>query len=133
MPETNLYKAIIKNWWLMRIIYGSAFILSGADKIFGIAVNWNHYGVPAILSSLGVTLKFSLYARGIIEIAIGGLLFSPYILAGSYLAFAWLIFSAWYVFASIQSIDLAARYLVIGINAIVLVNLTKLKSKFLNM
>lgn len=81
---------ILIAWRLLYVTYGLMFIIAGLDKYFHYLVDWNIYLNHAIPMYLNLSPEIFMYFTGVIDIAIGLLVFiKPQI--GGYIAALWLI------------------------------------------
>lgn len=73
-----------------RIIYAIVPIVAGLDKFTNLLVDWSGYLSPAVAALLPFEPQTFMYIVGVIEIAAGLVVLSPYARAGILLVAVWL-------------------------------------------
>ena len=58
-------------FWILRVVFTVAPIVSGLDKFFNIMVNWSDYLAPWIPNLIHVSPQTFMYGVGIVEICAG--------------------------------------------------------------
>lgn len=127
---------ILIAWRLLYIAYGFMFIIVGLDKYFHYLVDWNIYLNHAIPMYLNLSSEKFMHITGVIDMAIGLLVFiKPQI--GGYIATLWLVMISIAVismgthshegYAHIMThYDIALRDLVLAVGAYVLTLLSQI-------
>lgn len=119
-------KKLYQSWLILRITYGTLFILVGADKFFNLLTNWQQFIGATTSHFLPIDPSLLLKLVGVIQISAGLLLFTQWIKYGIYLILALLLV----IFINLFSVPIPL--LVIGhdlgmiVGIIVLWNLTLL-------
>lgn len=126
--KKNIYHEVQHLWWGFRLLYGIAFIGSGADKFLNILIDW-HKQDSALIETFGISMSSMLSIRGMIELLIGIALFTRAVKPSAYAACLCLLLSALYMFFVPGNLDTALRYAVIAWGAYVLARLTIVKEK----
>lgn len=122
--KSIINKKLFLAWWVLRITYGVLFIAVGIDKFFCYLTDWYQFigsATQAILSICPTTL---LKIFGCIQIIAGILLFTPWLLKGTYLILTLLTI----IFLNLLSVSWGVVmvhdfFMIIG--SIVLIQLTK--------
>lgn len=70
------HRIVHASWFMLKITYGIACLIVGADKFFNMIAQWSQYVNPKIPLILHVSMQHLLYAVGVVEIAVGLLLLS---------------------------------------------------------
>ena len=74
---------------ILQVAFVLAPIIAGADKFFGLLVNWDQYLAPAVAGLLPVTPHTFMLVVGAIEI-VAGLIVAVWPYVGGYLVTLWL-------------------------------------------
>ena len=107
----------------LKVCFGLVPLLAGLDKYFNLLADWPHYLSPLAVSLLPVSPQAAMYVIGIVEIAVGIVVFSRWTVAGSLIAAAWLVAIALNLIAA-GFFDIAVRDLVLAVSAYTLACLT---------
>ncbi len=75
---------------LLRYAYGGALIVFGIDKFFNLLVSWQEYVSPYLVQ-MGISPSALVHFAGVVEIILGSLLLSKWILGGAYALMGWLV------------------------------------------
>jgi uncharacterized membrane protein YphA (DoxX/SURF4 family) len=87
--RTDLRDPVSQGYWLLRLGFTVAPILSGLDKFFNVMVDWPRYLAPWINDMVPGTAQQFMYAVGVVEIVAGiAVALAPWF--GGYLVAAWL-------------------------------------------
>lgn len=109
---------------LLKTGFVVAPILAGADKFFGLLVNWDQYLPPFVNNLLGGRGHEFMYLVGVIEIVAGiGVLLKPRIFA--YVVAAWLVLIIINLLMIPGYFDVALRDLGLAIGALALGRLSE--------
>jgi hypothetical protein len=101
-------KKLSQSWQILRITYGTLFILVGADKFFNLLTNWHQFIGATTNHFFPVAPDLLLKLFGLLQIFAGLLLFTHWIMYGIYLIFVLLLVIFLNLFSAPTS------YLVIG-------------------
>lgn len=114
-------------WWLLKLTYGLAAIVVGADKFFNYIVDWSQYVSPMIASRLPATITMTqfCYVIGVIEIIVGLLILTKFTRIGAYIMVGWLLVIVINLLSMGKFYDIAARDVVMAAGALVLAWLTE--------
>lgn len=82
---------IYLSWWILRITYGTLFIVVGADKFVNLLTNWHQFIGNTTLHLLPFSSDIFLMMFGIVQISAGILLFTRLLNWGIYIIFALLM------------------------------------------
>lgn len=130
---------ILIAWRLLYVTYGTMFIVAGLDKYFHYLVDWNIYLNHHIPMYLNLSPEIFMYFTGVIDIAIGLIVFiKPQI--GGYIAALWLTIISIAVismgthshegYAHVMThYDIALRDLVLAVGAYVLAVLSQMPNQ----
>jgi uncharacterized membrane protein YphA (DoxX/SURF4 family) len=102
---------------VLRVIFGVVPIVAGADKFFNLLTNWSQYLNPAFERFLPFTTATFMHIVGVIEIAAGLIVLSPFAAIGAYIVCAWLVAIALSLITSGRFLDVAVRDLVMSAGA----------------
>ena len=116
-------------WWLLRLMFGISFIGAGIDKFFNLATNWSDFITPAALDLTGVAAPLIMYFVCAIEISLGVLVLTKWAQIASLLITVFMISIGVYLLFSGIFLDTAFRYLSLGVSALVLFHLTRVRSR----
>ena len=109
---------------ILQIAFVLAPIIAGADKFFGLLVNWDQYLAPSIANLLPFTPHTFMLAVGVIEI-VAGLVVAVRPYYGGYLVTAWL----WAIIVNLLMIrgyyDVALRDFGLSLGAAALARLSR--------
>lgn len=75
-------------WWILRITYGTLFIIVGMDKFVNVLTNWYQFLGEIILNLIPFSYDYFLMIFGIVQIAAGLFLFTRWFYWGIYIIFA---------------------------------------------
>lgn len=107
----------------LKVCFGAVPLLAGLDKYFNLLADWPRYLSPAAVSVLPVSAEAAMHVVGVVEIAVGIVVFSRWTLVGSLVAAAWLVAIALNLVAA-GFYDIAVRDLVLAVAAYTLACLT---------
>lgn len=115
-------------WWLLRVLFGVTFIGAGIDKFLCLLTDWHQFinlslVYPAISSAVIV------YLVGIAEVALGIFVFSRWVKAASLFIAFWMLSNGIYLMYFRIFLDTAARYCTLGLCALVLFHITRVREK----
>lgn len=119
-------------WWLLRSGYGLVPILAGLDKFFHLLADWTAYLSPAVQNLAPMSPQALMHIVGIVEIAAGLIVLSPWTRLGSYAVTGWLIAIAANLVLSGTYFDIAVRDLVMAAGAYTLGQLTAVRAEVLH-
>ena len=71
LTTLNFDNPVGQAFWILRVIFTVAPILSGLDKFFNVMVNWTDYLAPWIPNLIHVSPQTFMYGAGTIEICAG--------------------------------------------------------------
>ncbi len=114
-------------WWVLRIALGVAPILAGLDKFFNLLADWPAYLHPAIPQLTHVPAATIMHVVGVIEIAAGILVLTPFTRWAAYVVMAWLISIALSLAAQGRYFDIAVRDVLISLAAFTLGRMTEVR------
>ena len=108
---------------LLKYTYGILFIIEGLDKFSNIITMWQQYVGPFVIDIVPVELNKLMMGIGAFEVLLGAL-----ILAkprwGGFIAATWLLIIAGNLVSMHMFYDVAIRYAVMAVGALVLALLT---------
>ncbi len=107
----------------LRLGYGLVPIVAGVDKFTNQLVDWDEYLSPAVTRLLPVKASTFMKLVGVVEIAAGALVLTPFKRFGSYLVGGWLAAIAAQVLTSRKHYDVAVRDAVMAMGAFALAKL----------
>lgn len=107
-------KSVYHPLWLT---YGLVPIIAGADKFFGLLVDWKGYLSPQIAGILPVSPDVAMYSVGVIEMLVGIAILTRLPRLGAYVASAWLTLIALNL-VFVGRYDIAVRDLVMAVGAL---------------
>lgn len=111
-------------WWILRITYGTLFIVVGADKFVNLLTNWHQFIGKATLDLLPFSSDIFLLIFGIIQMGAGILLFTHWLYWGIYIIFALLMLIFINLLSAPSSIVVMSHDLFMIIGMTVLIQLT---------
>jgi hypothetical protein len=100
----------------LRLCFGAVPLLAGLDKFFNLLTDWPHYLSPLAAALLPVAPATAMHVIGVVEIAVGLMVLSPWTIAGSLIASVWLGLIALNLIAA-GFFDIAVRDLVLAVAA----------------
>lgn len=116
-------RKIDRNWWTLRVLFGLMAIFAGLDKFANLLVDWPGYLADFVPALLNIAPQTFMYLVGVIEVAVGVVVFTRYTKIASYVLSAWLLaISINLVIAGFY--DIAVRDLALAGGAFVLANLS---------
>ena len=71
LTTLNFDNPVGQAFWILRVVFTVAPIVSGLDKFFNIMVNWSDYLAPWIPNLIHVSPQTFMYGVGIVEICAG--------------------------------------------------------------
>jgi uncharacterized membrane protein YphA (DoxX/SURF4 family) len=119
-------KKLYQSWLILRITYGTLFILVGADKFFNLLTNWQQFIGATTNHFLPIDPSLLLKLFGVIQIFAGLLLFTRWIRFGIYLILALLLIIFINLFSAPTSLLVIGHDLGMIAGIIVLWNLTEI-------
>jgi hypothetical protein len=111
----------------LRIAFGLVPILAGLDKFANVLADWKSYIAPWAAHLLPVSPTVFMWIVGVIEIAVGVLVWTRYVRIGAYAAAAWLALVAVELLTA-GFRDVAVRDLVLVVAAFSLARLAEAES-----
>lgn len=100
----------------LRVTFGLVPIVAGLDKFTNLLTDWSHYVSPLAADLLPITPPSLMHLVGVVEIAVGALIFTRWTRLGAYLAAGWLTCIALNL-VSMGILDVAVRDLVMAVAA----------------
>jgi uncharacterized membrane protein YphA (DoxX/SURF4 family) len=111
----------------LRIVFGLVPILAGLDKFANVLADWKTYIAPWAAQHLPMSPSVFLGVVGVVEIAVGILVWTRFVRVGAYAAAAWLgLVAINLLMAGFR--DVAVRDLVLAVAAFVLAHLAEAES-----
>jgi uncharacterized membrane protein YphA (DoxX/SURF4 family) len=114
---------IDQNWWILRVLFGGMGIASGLDKFTNLLVDWTIYLWPFVPETLGITAATFMMIVGVIEIAVGIVIFTRFTKLGAFALSAWLLAISINLLI-VGFYDIAVRDVALAIGAFVLGHLS---------
>ena len=71
LTTLNFDNPVGQAFWILRVVFTIAPIVSGLDKFFNIMVNWSDYLAPWIPNLIHVSPQTFMHGAGIVEICAG--------------------------------------------------------------
>jgi len=127
----SIEQEINYSWWLLRLLFIVTFIIAGADKFIGFFTNWQQFIHYTTLEQVKLPVATVLMLVGIAEIGLGLLLCTRWVKTAALLIMIWMIGNGLYLASVGMYFDTAARYCSLGICALVLFHLTRIRDKTL--
>jgi len=124
-PTPSARAAQRRAYLVLRVAFGVLPVLAGLDKFVGLLADWSAYVDPGIARLLPVSTTAFLYAVGVIEFAVGLLVWSRYVRLGAYAASAWLVLVAGNLVLA-GFFDVAARDVILAAAALALGTLAQI-------
>lgn len=112
-------------WWALRVGLGLGAFLAGLDKFFNFLTDWGMYLSPLAERLLPVSGTVFMRAVGVIEMAVGLIVFTGFARIGGYIVMGWLLAIALNLISTGMFFDLAVRDVEIAIAAYTLARLTE--------
>jgi uncharacterized membrane protein YphA (DoxX/SURF4 family) len=116
-------------WWTLRLTYGVVAIVAGLDKFANVLTDWTQYLNPLALEVVPVSATAFMQGVGVIEIAVGVLMFTRLTRLAAYVMAAWLAAIAVNLLTMGAYYDVAVRDLVMAIGAFTLARLTEQRAE----
>jgi hypothetical protein len=111
----------------LRVVFGLVPILAGLDKFANVLADWKAYIAPWAAQHLPVSASVFLGIVGVVEIAVGVLVWTRFVRLGAYVAAGWLTLVAInLLMAGFR--DVAVRDLVLAVAAFALAHLAEAES-----
>ncbi len=126
--STNDEKALTCAYLPLRIAFGLVPILAGLDKFANLLTDWSAYLAPAAARLLPVSPDVFFGFVGIVEIAVGILVWTRFVRLGAFAAMGWLFLIAINLIAA-GDLDIAVRDLVLAVAAFVLAQLAGVQAR----
>jgi uncharacterized membrane protein YphA (DoxX/SURF4 family) len=115
------------SWWTLRIALGAVPIIAGLDKFLNLLTNWDMYLNPLIPKILHISPSTFMHISGVIEIAVGILMFTRLTRYIAYIVMVWLWAISLNLISQGQFLDIAVRDILISLGAFVLAKLTEVR------
>jgi uncharacterized membrane protein YphA (DoxX/SURF4 family) len=115
------------SWWTLRIALGAVPIIAGLDKFLNLLTNWEMYLNPLIPKLLHIPPPTFMRVSGVIEIAVGILMFTRFTRYIAYVVMIWLWAISLNLISQGQFLDIAVRDILISLGAFVLAKLTEVR------
>ena len=116
-------------WWTLRVGLGLCAILAGLDKFFNLLANWDMYLNPLIPRVLHIPAPAFMHIAGVVEMAVGILVFTRFTRYAAYVIAAWLLAIAANLVTQGQFLDIAVRDIELSLGAFVLAKLTEVREE----
>ena len=116
-------------WWTLRVGLGLCAIFAGLDKFLNLLTNWEMYLNPLIPRVLHVSAPAFMHLAGVVEIAVGILVFTRFTRYAAYVVAAWLLAIAANLVTQGQFLDVAVRDIELSLGAFVLARLTEVREE----
>jgi hypothetical protein len=113
----------------LRVGLGASMIVVGVDKFLDLLATWSMYLCPLAESLLFVSAEVFLRAVGVLEIAIGVAVLSPYTRLGAYALAGWLLCIALNLALAGSFWDLVVRDLVTALAGYTLARLAEWRAE----
>lgn len=113
------------SWWTLRLAFGLVPIVAGLDKYLNLLTNWEQYLYPLAPNLLHISPVAFMHIVGVIEIAAGVLILTPFTRYAAYIVMAWLVLIALNLVSQGRFFDVAVRDVVMSLSAFVLAKLTE--------
>jgi uncharacterized membrane protein YphA (DoxX/SURF4 family) len=114
-------------WWTLRIGLGLCALFAGLDKFLNLLTNWEMYLNPLIPRVLHISAPAFMHLAGVVEMAVGILVFTRYTRYAAYIVMAWLLAISANLLAQGQFLDIAVRDIELSLGAFVLAKLTEVR------
>lgn len=124
MNEVRQEQRLHMVWLVLKISYGCAALIIGADKFFNYAVNWSKYLSPLISNALPISIPHIMYTIGVVEILVGLLILSKYTKLGASILSLWFLIIIANLLSMRMYYDIMARDLLLAIAAWSLAEIT---------
>jgi len=121
-----------RTWWALRAVFGVVPIVAGLDKFLNLLTNWEAYLAPWIPGLVGFSPEAFMRVVGVIEIAAGILVLSPFTRIAAYVVMAWLLAIAGSLLVQGRYLDVAARDVTMAVAALALARLTEARQRALS-
>ena len=125
----QLNPRIHQAWWTLRVGLGLCAIFAGLDKFLNLLTNWDMYLNPLIPRVLHVSAPAFMHIAGVVEIAVGVLVFTRFTRYAAYVITAWLLAIAANLVTQGQFLDVAVRDIELSLGAFVLAKLTEVRQE----
>jgi uncharacterized membrane protein YphA (DoxX/SURF4 family) len=116
------------SWWALRLAYGLVPIVAGLDKFTNLLTHWTDYLSPLATKVLPVAPETLMHVAGVVEIAVGILVFTRYTRYAAYILTGYLLAIALNLLTTGHYFDIAARDTMLSVGAFVLARLTDVKA-----
>jgi len=114
-------------WWTLRVGLSLGPFLAGLDKFFNRLTNWDMYLNPVIPQMLHVMPAAFMHVVGIVEMAVGILVFTRFTRYAAYVVMAWLLAISANLVSQGLFLDIAVRDVELALGAFVLAKLTEIR------
>jgi len=116
-------------WWTLRVGLGAGPFLAGLDKFFNRLTNWEMYLNPAIPQLLHLSPTVFMHVVGVVEMAVGILVFTRFTRYAAYVVMAWLLAISANLVSQGLFLDIAVRDVELALGAFVLAKLTEIREE----
>src|SRR5436305_6354595 len=116
-------------WWTLRIGLGLCAIFAGLDKFFNLLTNWEMYLNPLIPRVFHISAPAFMHIAGVVEMAVGILVFTGFTRYAAYIVMAWLLAISANLVTQGQFLDIAVRDVELSVGAFVLAKLTEVREQ----
>jgi len=116
-------------WWTLRVGLGLCAIFAGLDKFLNLLTNWEMYLNPLIPRVLHISPPAFMHIAGVVEMAVGILVFTRFTRYAAYVVMAWLLAISLNLITQGQFLDIAVRDIELSLGAFVLARLTEIRQE----
>jgi uncharacterized membrane protein YphA (DoxX/SURF4 family) len=116
-------------WWTLRVGLGLCAIFAGLDKFLNLLANWDMYLNPLIPRVLHISAPAFMHIAGVVEMAVGILVFTRFTRYAAYVIAVWLLAIAANLVTQGQFLDVAVRDIELSLGAFVLAKLTEVREE----
>jgi hypothetical protein len=116
-------------WWTLRTGLGLCALFAGLDKLLNLLTNWEMYLNPLIPRLLHISAPAFMHIAGVVEMAVGILVFTRFTRYAAYVVMAWLLAISANLLAQGQFLDIAVRDIELSLGAFVLAKLTEVREQ----
>jgi uncharacterized membrane protein YphA (DoxX/SURF4 family) len=116
-------------WWTLRVGLGLCAIFAGLDKFLNLLANWEMYLNPLIPRVLHISAPAFMHIAGVVEMAVGILVFTRFTRYAAYVIAVWLLAIAANLVTQGQFLDVAVRDIELSLGAFVLAKLTEVREE----
>jgi len=116
-------------WWTLRTGLGLCALFAGLDKFLNLLTNWEMYLNPLIPRLLHISAPAFMHIVGVVEMAVGILVFTRFARYAAYIIMAWLLAISANLVAQGQFLDIAVRDIELSLGAFALAKLTEVREQ----